>query len=148
MHMKKTLLLMAMVVALAMSALAPAMAKGGPHDRATGDITWESARGATIETTFNAHDGAPGSQPNRGSVTQTSGAGTTTVDLDCVIVDSDKAFFSGENQSGAPVIFYADADGTFGSWTNPNTPNQDCTDRWVGRGTVVDGNLKIHSSTE
>jgi hypothetical protein len=145
-HMKRTLLVMGMVIALAMSTMAGAMAKG-PHDKATGDITWVSALGATIHTTFDAHDGAPGSQPDRGSVTQTSAAGVTTVDLDCVIVDGDEAFFSGTNQSGAPVIFYADAYGTFGSWTNPGTATQTCNDRWVGRGTVIDGNLKIHSST-
>ncbi len=153
MGMKRTLLVLGMVLALAMSSMAAAGMGNHPHDKATGDITWEAVNGAVYETVFNAHEGAPGSQPDRGYVTTTDKYDVeTTTELDCVIVEGDEAFFSGTNSNGDPVIFWArdnaQPGGEFGQWTNPNTTSQTCEDMWRGGGTVLDGNLTVFSSTD
>ena len=157
--MKKTLLVMALAIALVLSMMATALANGGPHDRATGEVTWEipggPLAGDTVYTKFNAHDGAPGSKgttEDRGTVTTTHKGVTRTVDLDCVQIEENEAWFSGVDNNGAPVVFYVQdnatpgADGDlFNQWTNSEYT---CTDGWSVGGEVLDGNLKVHSSAE
>jgi hypothetical protein len=89
---------------------------GGPHNKATGTITW-TARSGTLPglvTSFNAHDsdGAPGSQEDRGSIEtyrpfnpdfedEFPEAGSITIELECVHVDGLEAWFAGTATSAS-----------------------------------------------
>lgn len=153
--MRRTILLAALTAALTAMGAAGAVA-GGPHDRAVGDITAEVA-GYVLETSFNAHDDAPGANADRGIVTTTATKNglvdTATVRLDCVEISGDEARFSGTIVEGTGR--YA-AGGTMGFWASDSEAgdrfNQwwnggHCTDGWGSPGgPVVDGDLKVFSA--
>lgn len=154
--MKKSLAVMAMTIALAMSAMPVALA-GGAADKATGDVTWTSQPGVEgYRTVFDAHEDRDG-RPAKGEVTfYHPDGGKRIVDIECAEIDGNEGSFAG------PVTY---ADGAFAGsegvyyvhWVQDNaTPGEegdgigsmpgDCSDLgWVGGGTVTDGNLQVHA---
>lgn len=145
------------ILALMMMVATAAFA-GGPHNKATGEVDWSPLEGpnteVTYETWFDVHDDAPGGGKNasgdRGTVvtTNTSTGVTFTYTIDCVIVEDNEAWFSGQRYSdGAPVIFYVRDDatpgGVYNQWTNPTT-GYPCTAKWDDEAEVLSGNVKVH----
>lgn len=156
--MRRTLTTSIAIAALTLAAATAAVA-GGPHDKATGTVTWTTPnQGWTAHSDFNAHDGAPGAQPDRGTVTTSIEAvgSTVTVELDCVAVSGTEAKMTGTAVAadgpqwsvGDTVHFWVADDGKadrFNMWKN--APYAPCT--WDGSagGPVTAGNLTVFSST-
>jgi hypothetical protein len=159
--MRKRLFAIFAVMAMTLMLATAAFAGGGPHNKATGEVDWSPLEGPNIEVTyetwFDVHDDAPGGGKNasgdRGTVetTNTSTQDTFTYTIDCVIVEGDEAWFSGQRDGdGAPVIFYvkdnATPGGVFNQWTNPSSGLYPCTARWSGEAEVLSGNVNVHYS--
>lgn len=157
--MRKALITSVAILALALGASTAALA-GGPHDKATGTVTWSTPlQGWTAQSSFDAHDGAPGDQPDRGTVTTSieAVASTVTVELDCVDVSGDQARMTGtavdaqgSQWAVGDTIHFWVADGgkdgdRFNMWNNASLGA--CS--WDGSpgGPVTAGNLTVFSST-
>lgn len=102
--MRKTLVLASVAALIAVFAV-PALASG-PHDKATGDVTWTAAGGAIpgVVSQFDVHDdpsGAVSTYGDRGTYWQFRPTGpgftegTLTIDVNCVRIDGDTARFAG-----------------------------------------------------
>ena len=103
--MTKTLSLKALIVAglvLAVAlALVPAVLAGGPHNKATGSVTW-AARGGQLPglmSYFDVHDNAPGMDGDRGYFYLYRPADSTgftggwlAMDVSCVNVESSETY--------------------------------------------------------
>lgn len=166
--MRRTLTI-AMTVALLMALMAlPAVAKG-PHAKATGTVEWTARGGALpgLVTSFSVHDEAPGMNGDRGFWTLSNNdVGSYTVDVVCVNVDGNEAWFAGivtdgdgiyEDRPGAVQLFWVKDGATPGSGgdllggAGPDRLgdiNQTCArveaGNWTGSGAVDSGNLKTH----
>ena len=160
--MKRTFTVTMMVVALAMSTMAMAIA--GPADKVTGSGTWENDWGSYYGE-FNAHEavGEPnekGYRAAKGDLFQDRGDGSFRVDVTGVVVGDDYACFWGpaydgtgafETQDGQSRWTYVTAgdgpgSGEFrGGWGNASSAckngNTDMVDSFAFEG----GNFTIHS---
>lgn len=142
----------------ATAALSPG-GSGGAHDRATGDVTWTSAPGVEgLRTEFDAHSGAPGDRPDRGTVTSYHpDGGTRIVDVECAYVSGNEAWFGGDiiyadgeyaGQTDDDILYWVqdnDIPGTAGPDMIGSWRDLDCDDLgdWQGGGTVTAGNLNV-----
>jgi hypothetical protein len=164
--MKRTMMTTALAAAMLVGTVLPAAA-GGPHDRATGTVTWTANSGGTagVMTTFDAHDGAPGAKPDRGSVITTVGDSTVWIDLTCVRVSGDQAWMGGvavaetgdRYSVGEAFVVWVKDDGTPSAndetyeigQTRLGSVSMACDQvaaGWTGKGYVTSGNLQVFSS--
>jgi hypothetical protein len=174
----RRVLITAMTVALLIALMAlPAVAKG-PHAKATGTVEW-TARGGTAPgfvTSFSVHDVDEGGMGDRGFWTLSRPGyvdGYYTVDVSCVNVEGDEAWFAGvvtevsgdfdDGRFEKPVEFWVQDLATSGSGgdliggSGPNrysTLAKACLDvekgkagAWTGTGEVTGGNLKTHAAS-
>jgi len=158
-----------MTVALLTALMAlPAVAKG-PHAKANGTIEWTARGGALpgLVTSFSVHDEAPGMNSDRGFWTlSNNNVGSYTVDIVCVNVDGDQAWFAGvvtegdgiyADRPGAVQLFWvkdAATPGSGGDLLGGAGPDRfgsvedTCAKveagSWTGTGAVDSGNLKTH----
>lgn len=126
--------------------VAPGMA-GGPHNRATGTVTWTARTNRPpaeqipgIVSSFDVHDNAPGAESDRGThdLWRPSGPefeeGAISLDVKCVNVGDTQAWFAGtvESASGG----YAGLEGeVFLYWVHDvSTPGAVGPDEIGGRG--------------
>lgn len=178
--MKKKIATLVTAGALLLSVV-PALAKkpantpnnGKSHEKATGEVTWTARSGALpgIVTSFNAHDIYPdNSQLDKGTIETYRPTdpgfdeGTIVIDVACVRVEGDEAWFAGTATSatggysgnvGHHYIYWVHDKGTPGNLVpdliggnSYPTLKQACSKlgSWTGSGEVTDGNLVVHSS--
>jgi hypothetical protein len=158
-----------MTVALLMALMAlPAVAKG-PHAKATGTVEWTAQGGnlSGLTTSFAVHDMGYG-QVDKGFWTlDNNGLGTYTVDVICVNVIGDQAWFGGyvtegtgmyTGRVGAVQLNWVHDVATSGAGFDllggAGADAYDGIDKtcdeveaatWTGKGLVDSGNLKTHS---
>ncbi len=165
---------LAMTLAVLMGLTALSAIAGGPHDKATGTVTWTARSGQLpgLISSFNAHDVGPGMDLDKGSLTTFRPAdtvdpfagGSLTMDLRCVNVDDNQAWFAGVVTSagggysgtvGNVFLYWVKDMATSGSGGDliggrsyPNLGSA-CTvvdaGGWTGSGVVTSGNLKTHT---
>lgn len=149
----------------------------GPAAKATGTVTWTARTHLPaaqqipgIQTSFDAHDDAPGAQGDRGTVffhrpdVNGFAAGTVWVDVECVNVDGGEAWFAGTvaaaegafSPDGVWLFHVVDnatpgaAGDQIGALNHYASLAAACTDveagTFAGQGVVTAGNLKTHDS--
>lgn len=172
----RRVMFLAMTLAVLMGLTALSAIAGGPHDKATGTVTWTARTHLPpaqqlpgLITSFNAHDLGPG-MDDKGSLTTFRptdagfSEGNFTMDLKCVRVVDNVAWFAGEVTSADGG--YSDRVGDFTAWrvednTTPGSggdliggtgPKADLVEvcdivaagSFGGTGVVTSGNLKTH----
>jgi hypothetical protein len=161
---------MAVAAAVTAIAAAPAFA-GGPHNKATGTVTWAASSGTLtgIVSEFDAHDGAAGANPDRGTVhTAIPDGNSVTIELACVNVDGDQTWAGGTATAvtgerwnvGQAFIFWVKDDGTPSAngtaydigqieQASLSTACANVAAEMTGfKGYVTDGNLTVHYDAE
>jgi hypothetical protein len=168
----------AMTLALLMGLMALPAVAGGPHDKATGTVTWTARTHLSpekqipgIETSFNAHDVGPG-MDDKGTLTTYRPAdtnygftgGSLTMDLKCVNVDDNQAWFAGvvshadgeySGSVGDYLVYHVldvATSGSGGDEIGGNAYSSLATacvvaeaGSFIGKGVVMSGNLRTHT---
>lgn len=103
----RRVLVTAMFFALLMGLMALPAVAGGPHGKATGTVEWTARTHLDpglwqygFVASFSVHDEAPGMNGDRGFWTLTRAEGSYTIDIDCVNVDGNEAWFAGTVTEG------------------------------------------------